>query len=99
MALTFSGNILSKISFCDKQCDNVNDNKSKSEIIKNIDSKHKIQVITRDYSILNPNIFRNVSYHQHILSTYTNGNPYMLYLTKIDGVNQSIFIVIFYQLQ
>ena len=92
MALTLSGNILSKISFCDKQCDNVNDNKSKSEIIKNIDSKHKIQVITRDYSILNPNIFRNVSYHQHILSTYTNGNPYMLYLTKIDGVNQSIFI-------
>ena len=92
MALTFAGNILSKISFCDKQCDNVNDNKSKSEIIKNIDTKHKIQVITRDYSILNPNIFRNVSYHQHILSTYTNGNPYMLYLTKIDGVNQSIFI-------
>ena len=92
MALTFSGNILSKISYCDKQCDNVNDNKSKSEIIKNIDSKHKIQVITRDYSILNPNIFRNVSYHQHILSTYTNGNPYMLYLTKIDGINQSIFI-------
>jgi len=92
MALTFTGNILSKISFCDKQCDNVNDNKSKSEIIKNIDSKHKIQVITRDYSILNPNIFRNVSYHQHILSTYTNGNPYMLYLTKIDGINQSIFI-------
>jgi len=92
MALTFSGNILSKISFCDKQCDNVNDNKSKSEIIKNIDTKHKIQVITRDYSILNPNIFRNVSYHQHILSTYTNGNPYMLYLTKIDGINQSIFI-------
>ena len=92
MALTFAGNILSKISFCDKQCDNVNDNKSKSEIIKNIDTKHKIQVITRDYSILNPNIFRNVSYHQHILSTYSNGNPYMLYLTKIDGVNQSIFI-------
>ena len=92
MALTFAGNILSKISFCDKQCDNVNDNKIKSEIIKNIDSKHKIQVITRDYSILNPNIFRNVSYHQHIISTYTNGNPYMLYLTKIDGINQSIFI-------
>jgi len=93
MALTFSGgNILSKISFCDKQCDNINDNKSKSEIIKNIDTKHKIQVITRDYSILNPNIFRNVSYHQHILSTYSNGNPYMLYLTKIDGINQSIFI-------
>ena len=92
MALTFDGHVFSKISFCDKQCDNVNNDKLKSEIIKSIDTKHKIQVITRDYNMINPNIFRNVTYHQHILSTYTNGNPYMLYLTKIDGVNHSIFI-------
>ena len=92
MALTLSGSVLSKISFCDKQCSNVNDNKFKAQIIQNLDSKYKIQVVTRDYNILNPNILRNVSYHQHILSTYTNGNPYMLYLTKIDGINCTIFI-------
>ena len=84
--------MLSKISFCDKQCSNVNDNKFKAQIIQNLDSKYKIQVVTRDYNILNPNILRNVSYHQHILSTYSNGNPYMLYLTKIDGINCSLFI-------
>ena len=92
MALTLSGSVLSKISFCDKQCSNVNDNKFKAQIIQNLDTKYKIQVVTRDYNILNPNILRNVSYHQHILSTYSNGNPYMLYLTKIDGVNCTIFI-------
>ena len=92
MALTLSGSVLSKISFCDKQCSNVNDNKFKAQIIQNLDSKYKIQVVTRDYNILNPNILRNVSYHQHILSTYSNGNPYMLYLTKIDGINCTIFI-------
>ena len=92
MALTLTGNVLSKISFCDKQCSNVNDNKFKAQVIQNLDSKYKIQVVTRDYNILNPNILRNVSYHQHILSTYTNGNPYMLYLTKIDGINCSLFI-------
>ena len=92
MALTLSGNVLSKISFCDKQCSNVNDNKFKAQVIQNLDTKYKIQVVTRDYNILNPNILRNVSYHQHILSTYTNGNPYMLYLTKIDDVNCALFI-------
>jgi len=92
MALTLTGNVLSKISFCDKQCSNVNDNKFKAQIIQNIDSKYKIQIVTRDYNILNPNILRNVSYHQHILTTYTNGNPYMLYLTKIDGINCALFI-------
>ena len=92
MALTLSGSVLSKISFCDKQCSNVNDNKFKSQIIQTLDTKYKIQVVTRDYNILNPNILRNVSYHQHILSTYSNGNPYMLYLTKIDGINCTIFI-------
>ena len=92
MALTLSGSVLSKISFCDKQCSNVNDNKFKAQIIQNLDSKYKLQVVTRDYNILNPNILRNVSYHPHILSTYSNGNPYMLYLTKIDGINCTLFI-------
>ena len=92
MALTLTGNVLSKISFCDKQCSNVNDNKFKAQVIQNLETKYKIQVVTRDYNILNPNILRNVSYHQHILSLYTNGNPYMLYLTKIDGINCALFI-------
>ena len=54
MALTLTGNILSKISFCDKQCSNVNDNKTKSQIIQDIDSKYGIQIVTRDYNIINP---------------------------------------------
>ena len=32
------------------------DNKTKSEIIEQIDTKYKLQVITKDYIILNPNI-------------------------------------------
>ena len=92
MALTLSGNVLSKISFCDKQCSNINDNKIKSQIIQNLDSKYKIQVVTKDYTILQFKFIGNVSYHQHILSTFTNGNPYMLYLTKIDGINCAIYI-------
>ena len=92
MALTLTGNILSKISFCDKQCSNVNDNKFKAQVIQNLETKYKIQVVTQDYKILQFKFIGNVSYHQHILSTYTNGNPYMLYLTKIDDINCALFI-------
>ena len=92
MALTLTGNILSKISFCDKQCSNVNDNKVKSQIVDIIDKKYGIQIVSRDYNLINPNILRNVSYHQHILTPYTHGNPYMLYLTKIDNINCALFI-------
>jgi len=92
MALTLTGSILSKISFCDKQCSNVNDNKTKAQIIQDIDKKYGIQIVARDYNIINPNIVRNVLYHQHILTTYTHGNPYMLYLTRIDNINCALFI-------
>lgn len=92
MALTLTGSILSKISFCDKQCSNVNDNKTKGQIIQDIDKKYGIQIVTRDYNIINPNIVRNVLYHQHILTPYTHGNPYMLYLTRIDNINCALFI-------
>jgi hypothetical protein len=92
MALTLTGNILSKISFCDKQCSNVNDNKVKAQIVELIDKKYGLQIVSRDYNMINPNILRNVSYHQHILTPYTHGNPYMLYLTKIDNINCALFI-------
>ena len=92
MALTFTGNILSQISFCDKQCSNVNDNKVKAQIVDIIDKTYGIQIISKDYNLVNPNILRNISYHQHILTPYTHGNPYMLYLTKVDNINCALFI-------
>lgn len=89
---TISGNILSKISFCDKQCSNVNDNKIKGQIIQSLESKYGIQAVSRDYNIINPNTLRIVSFHQHIITPYSNGNPYLLYLTKIDGINCCFYI-------
>ena len=90
--ITISGNTLSKISFCDKQCSNVNDNKVKSQIIQHLETKYNIQAVSRDYNIVNPNTLRIISFHQHIITPYTNGNPYLLYLTKIDGINCCIYI-------
>jgi len=90
--ISITGNILSKISFCDKECSNINNNTVKSAITSKLLEKYDIQVVARDYSILNPNNLRIVSYHSHLISPFSNGNPYILYLCKIDGINCCIFI-------
>jgi hypothetical protein len=83
---------LSDISFCDKKCSNVNNNEFKEDFIRMIDEKYDIKVVDKLYVFLNPSILKNVSYHEHILSTLTNGNPYLLYLTRIDNVNCCFYI-------
>lgn len=83
---------LMDISFCDKKCSNVNDNETKGQIIEYLDSMYNIKLFDRQYTNLNPSMLRNVTYHQHILSVLTNGNPYILFLTKIDGINCCLYI-------
>lgn len=85
-------NSLSNISFCDKQCSNLNNNKAKEQLLNYIQDTYKLQIINRSYVTISPQMLRNVSYHQHILSTLTNGNIYLLFLTKIDDINCCFFI-------
>lgn len=90
--ISIAGNILAKISFCDKQCSNINDNKVKAQIVKHLEAQYNIPIISRDFNVINPNNLRIISFHQHILTPLTNGNSYLLFLTKIDGINCCIYI-------
>lgn len=90
--ISIAGNILAKISFCDKQCSNINDNKVKAQIVKHLEAQYDIPIISRDFNVINPNNLRIVSFHQHVLTPLTNGNPYLLFLTRIDGINCCIYI-------
>ena len=90
--ISIAGNILAKISFCDKQCSNINDNKVKSQIVKHLEAQYGIPIISRDFTVINPNNLRIVSFHQHLLTPLTNGNPYLLLLIRIDGINCCIYI-------
>ena len=90
--ISIAGNILAKISFCDKQCSNINDNKVKAQIVKHLEAQYGIPIISRDFTVINPNNLRIVSFHQHVLTTLTNGNSYLLFLTRIDGINCCIYI-------
>lgn len=85
-------NVLSDISFCDKQCSNVNDNNVKNTIITHIEAKFGIQIIEKSFVVLNPFIIKNITYHQHLIGTISAGNPYILWMTKIDGIQCCLFI-------
>ena len=85
-------NSLAKISFCDKECFNVNNNKTKEQILKHITKSFGIQVIDKQYVNINPHMVRNITLHEHLLSTFTNGNPYLFWLTKIDDMPHCVFI-------
>jgi len=85
-------NSLAKISFCDKECFNVNNNKTKEQILKHITKSFGIQVIDKQYVNITPHMIRNITHHEHILSTFTNGNPYLFWLTKIDDMPHCVFI-------
>ena len=90
--ISIIGNILAKISFCDKQCSNINDNKVKAQIVKHLEAQYGIPIISRDFTVINPSNLRIVSFHQHVITPLTNGNPYLLLLTRIDGINCCIYI-------
>lgn len=85
-------NSLSTISFCDKECYNLNQNTTKDKLIRYIEGKYPIKIIDKQYVIINPRILYNISKHEHIITTLTNGNPYLLFLTVIDDVKWCIFI-------
>ena len=53
---------LSNISFCDKQCSNLNNNVAKDKLIKHIENTHNMQIISRQFVPLNPHMLRNISF-------------------------------------
>jgi hypothetical protein len=85
-------NSLSTISFCDKKCNNVNNNDFKRSLIELINDKYSINVISKFYKFLNYGILKNVTYNEHLLGTLTNGKPYFLFLTRIDNINCCFYI-------
>ena len=85
-------NNISTISFCDKKCNNVNNNNFKEDLIELLHSKYSINILSKFYNFLNAGILKNVSYNEHLLGTLGNGKPYLLFLTRIENTNCCFFI-------
>ena len=80
------------ISFCDKTAFNIKSDRVKKKILQNINDLSNIKIIQKHFDVLNESNFKKLNEIPHLVSLKTNGNPYLLYLTKHNFTNLSIFI-------
>ena len=80
------------ISFCDSTAFNIKSDKIKKKLLDTINSISNIKIIQKHFDILNVNHFKKLNEIPHLVSLKTNGNPYLLYLTRHNFTNISVFI-------
>jgi len=80
------------ISFCDKTAFNIKTQNVKEQILKDIYNISQIKIIQKHFEILKEHHFKKLNDNPHLISLKSNGNPYLLYLTKYNFVNTCIFI-------
>jgi hypothetical protein len=83
---------IGEISFCDKTAYNIKSDEIKKQIMEVIESKYNLRIITKHFDKFDPKYMHNINSNPHLICVRSNGNPYFLYLTKIDFVNYCIFI-------
>lgn len=80
------------ISFCDNIGFNVKSDEFKKKILQELDENYNFRIIQKHHERFNPSMIPNLTNNPHLICPRTNGNPYMLYLTKFNFTNQCIFI-------
>lgn len=84
---------LGEISFCDKTCYNIKSDDYKKNILQDLENSCGFKIIKRHHEDFNFNQHLDLLQSKpFLISVRSNGNPYLLYLTKYNFVSQSIFI-------
>ena len=84
---------LGEISFCDRIGFNIKSDDIKKKILDDLESINGFKVIQKHFDRFDANISPSrINTIPHIVSLRSNGNPYLLYLTKYNYENQCIFI-------
>lgn len=84
--------MIGEISFCDQIGFNIKTDETKRFILERIQSKYGLKIITRHFDKYEERMLDHLKKCPHLLSVRSNGNPYFLYLTKLNFVNYCIFI-------
>ncbi len=83
---------LGEISFCDRKAYNIKCDMTKKQILEKIEKQYMIKIISKKYDRFDMSMISNLNNNPHLLCVRSNGNPYYLFLTKINFVNYCIFI-------
>jgi hypothetical protein len=81
------------ISFCDQSGLNVKSHDVKEAITKTLENKYRQRIIQRHYEKLDrPGQLPKLKANPHLVCLRSNGNPYYLFLTRYQFVNQCFFV-------
>jgi hypothetical protein len=83
---------IGEISFCDKTAFNIKSDDTKKTLLDHLDTKYNLKIITKHFDKFDQRMMTNINNNPHMVCVRSNGNPYFLYLTKINFVNYCIFI-------
>lgn len=83
---------LGEISFCDQIGYNIKSDNIKKELLEKLENVYNFKVIQKHHRIFHTSMINDLNRIPHLVSVKTNGNPYLLYLTRYNFANQCIFI-------
>jgi mRNA capping enzyme, catalytic domain len=81
-----------EISFAGKVAYNIKMDEAKQRIMDELEEKFRFKVIQKHHERYSDAVVVKLNNNPHLASVRTNGNPYLLYLTKFNFVNQCVFI-------
>jgi hypothetical protein len=84
--------MIGEISFCDKTGFNIKTDDTKKYILERLLRRYKLKIIAKHFEKYENQMLENIKTRPHLLCVRSNGNPYFLYLTKLNFVNYCIFI-------
>lgn len=83
---------IGEISFCDQIAFNIKSDETKQYILNRLSTMYNIKIIAKHFEKFQDAMLHNISQKPHLLCVRSNGNPYFLYLTRLNFVNYCIFI-------
>ena len=84
--------MLGEISFAGKTGYNIKSDDVKQRLLDDLEGLTGFKVIQKHHERFHDNLIHKLSGNPHMVCLKSNGNPYLLYLTKINFVNQCVFI-------
>jgi len=80
------------ISFCDRIAFNIKCSDAKDWILDELEKKYHLRILQKHWFKLDDQQFKYVQTIPHWVSLRSNGNPYFVYFTKYEDVQQIMYI-------
>ena len=84
--------MLGEISFAGKIGYNIKNDDVKQRLLDDLEDHFGFKIIQRHHERFQENVVSKLVGNPHMVCLRSNGNPYLLYLTKINFVQQCVFV-------